>query len=118
MEDTRTEEQKRLDQEQISNMYAEIAQAEKEEHEANMKLLEENKILYEDFKNLLDDCSITGKIEIVDKPTGYFQEEIEDAFFKQIFVDQWTTGMEGDSFAGYIYGNFGKDKWLKVPYEC
>ena len=102
---------------QQDKIYAEIAKAEKEEHEANMKLLEENGIPAEDFKNLLDYCNLTGKIEVVQKPKGDNQNE-KFGIFKQVFVDQWSVGMEGDSFAGFIYGKFDKSKWLKIPYEC
>jgi len=117
MEDTRTAEEIQKDKELTDKMYAEIAKAEKEEHEANMKLLSENGIPNEALKNLLDGCGLNGKLEIVNEPAGTDQDE-SDEFFKQIFVEQRTTGMDGDSFAGFIYGNFGKDKWLKVPYYC
>ena len=116
MEDTRTEEQKRIDDEWMQKVDAEIAQAEKEEHEHNMKLLAENNIPDEDFKDLIDFCSI-GRLEIVKEPTGDNQNE-QYGVFKSVFVDQWTRGMEGDSFAGFIYGKLSKGKWLKVPYEC
>lgn len=117
MEDTRTDEQKRIDDENMERAFSAIAQYEKEQHEENMKLLKENNIPIEDYEDLLDYCSINGKLEIVEKPTGTNQQE-GHGMFKSVFVDQWNVGMEGDSFEGYIYGKIGKNKWLKIPYEC
>ena len=34
-----------------------------------------------------------------------------------VYVDQWSTGTEGDSFEGFIYAN-AKSQWIKVPYSC
>lgn len=70
------------------------------------------------FKALIDSCSVNGKIEIVKNPSGTDQNDTDNYFFKRVFVHQWTRGMEGDSFSGYIYGQISKNKWLKVPYEC
>lgn len=117
MEDTRTEAQKKIDEQQMNDAYAEIAKAEKEDNEYNDKLLKEIGASWKDFKSLLDGSYHYGKIEIVNNPNGTDQDE-KVGIFKQIFVDQWTTGTEGDSFAGYIYARFDKNKWLKIRYEC
>lgn len=69
-----------------------------------------------DFKALLDYCYITEKIEFVDKPEGDKQDE-ECGSFKNIHVDQWSAGMEGDLYAGFIYAKY-KNKWIKIPYSC
>ena len=34
-----------------------------------------------------------------------------------VYVDQLSTGTEGDSFEGFIYAN-AKSQWIKVPYSC
>lgn len=68
------------------------------------------------FKDLLEFCDVTGKIELVDKPDGDKQNE-SYGMFKDVHVDQWSTVMEGDSFAGYIYANVN-GQWIKVPYSC
>lgn len=112
-----TEQEKKELDEQHKKMYAEIERSEKEEHEQNCKLLEANGLPYEAVKNLLDGCGLNGKLEIVDNPTGANQDET-DKYFKEIFVEQWSTGWEGDSFSGYIYGKIDDNKWLKVPYYC
>ncbi len=116
IEEPSEQQQKELD-EQTRGMYAQMAQDEKELHELNCKLLEENAIPNEAVKNLLDGCCLNGILEIVEEPTGDDQDS-EDEFFQKIFVEQWSDGWEGDSFAGYIYGKFDENKWLKVPYYC
>lgn len=68
------------------------------------------------FKALINDCDVTGKIEFTDKPKGTKLNE-KYGIFKDIYVDQWTVGMEGDSFEGFIYANV-KDQWIKIPYSC
>ena len=70
-----------------------------------------------DFYDLMEDCGITSKIEFVLKPKGEKQDE-ETQYFKDIHIQQWSIGDSGDSFEGYIYAKFSKDKWIKVPYEC
>lgn len=75
-----------------------------------------NKAL-EDFKGLLDFAGVTGKIEIVSKPDGDNQDE-SCGVFTEVWVDQWSVGMEGDSFEGFIYGKFSDTEWLKIPYSC
>jgi len=57
-------------------------------------------------------------LEIVDKPTGQSQDE-DWGSFKHVFVDQYQDGgMEGDSFAGYIYIPLPDGKYLKAHYSC
>jgi hypothetical protein len=68
------------------------------------------------FKDLLEFCNVSGKIELVDKPDGDKQNE-NYGMFKNVYVEQWTTGMESDSFAGFIYTNV-KGQWIKIPYSC
>ena len=65
---------------------------------------------------MLDGCFCNGKIEKVGKPSGDKQNE-EFGIFKDIHVDQWTVGTEGDSFNGHIYARV-KNQWYKIPYYC
>lgn len=71
----------------------------------------------EDFKELLDFANVTDKLEIVSKPDGDNQNE-SCGVFTEVWVDQWSVGMEGDSFEGFIYGKFADMEWLKIPYSC
>jgi hypothetical protein len=70
-----------------------------------------------DFKKLLDFATVTAKFEIVSEPDGENQNEVRGVF-TEVWVDQWSVGMEGDSFEGFIYGKFSDTKWLKIPYSC
>lgn len=95
--------------------YYEILIQEAELHLSNLKILSSNYIPFEDFKSIRVDCETSGEIEIVDHPSGENQNEIYGVF-KEVWVDQWSTNMDGDAFEGFIYGRFKKDKWLKIPF--
>ena len=69
-----------------------------------------------DFEELLDCCNVAEKIEFVDAPKGHDNKE-HCGVFKNVHVEQWTTNMEGDSYAGFIYANVS-GKWIKVPFSC
>ncbi len=70
-----------------------------------------------DFTVLIDDCTVTGKIEFVDKPRGEDQYDDDCGIFKDVHVDQWSVGDSGDNYGGFIYAKVG-DKWIAVQYEC
>jgi len=98
--------------------YEDMAKYESEVSEHNKTLIKSiGKYANRHFKNLLDYCDVTGKIEVVDKPYGSNQNE-KYGCFKEVWVHQWSVGWEGDSFEGYIYAKFDSDKWIKVPYSC
>jgi len=104
-------------QQEIDKMYADLTAYENELFEHNTNLISSfGKTANKHFKRLLDSCDLTGKIELVDKPNGDKQNE-SYGMFKNVHVDQWSVGMEGDSFAGFIYANV-KGQWIKVPYSC
>jgi hypothetical protein len=101
-------------------VFRHLSEYENEIFEYNMALLKKLcSSAIKNFKELMDCCSITNKIEIVDAPKGKFQKREKYGVFKKVYVDQWSVGMEGDSFEGFVYTNYGKsNKWLKIPYEC
>lgn len=94
-----------------------LEQHEKEIHDHNAELLQSTNITGWDIKELMDGASITGKMEIVSQPTGSDNRETV-GIFKNVWVDQYSVGTEGDSWAGHIYGEFSNGQWLKIPYEC
>lgn len=103
--------------EQIKKVYYDLAEYEYQINEYNNKIINSfGKTSIKHFIDMLEYCNVTGKIELVDKQNGDKQNE-NYGMFKNIHVDQWTVGMEGDSFAGYIYANV-KGQWIKVPYSC
>ena len=111
-----------LTDKQFTEAMDSLHQWEQERIEHNAKVMEKiisevgNKAL-EGYKQLLDGVDISDKIEIVDKPVGDKQNE-DCGVFTEVWVNQWSVGTEGDSFEGFIYGRFAKEKWLKIPYTC
>ena len=112
---TQQEEDKmRLEMRQI---YADLAEYEAEVVEHNSKLIESfGKTAKSDFIDLLDFVDVTEKIEFVNKPKGSRQNE-SHGIFKNVYVEQWSTSMDGDSYSGFIY-TFVNNKWIKIPYSC
>lgn len=101
---------------------ASLIEWENEIFDHNEEILKTIKHDPDDFKTLMDDgcVRITDKMQWVEKPT-FKPEQKPDVFgaFTLTHIDQWTTGMEGDSYAGYMYVKVdGFDKWLKIPYDC
>ena len=60
---------------------------------------------------------IEGDFSLTKIKRGGYQEE-DWGSFKGIFVEQWSVGMEGDSWNGNMYIKLKKDKYLKIPYSC
>lgn len=57
--------------------------------------------------------------EIVKEPGGEKQKETEyGRSIKQTWVDQWSTGPDGDSFDGYIWVQIKENKYLKFRCSC
>ena len=95
-----------------------VYEYESEIFEHNNAFLEKHGATAEsDFELLVQDCSITGKIEFTTKPQGQKQNEDYYGIFKDVHIDQWSVGDSGDSFAGVIYARVG-DQWILIPYSC
>lgn len=98
--------------------YNEIDKYENEVYENNKNIVESissNARYY--YKKVIDGCDVFKKIEIVSAPKGENQNE-SFGCFKEVWVDQWSVGMEVDSFEGFIYARYETDKWIKIPYSC
>lgn len=108
---------KKMEDDVIKKVYEDLAKYHTEISEHNTKLITSfGKTATKHFKDLLDFCDVTDKIELVENPKGDKQHE-SYGMFKNVYVEQWSTGMEGDSYAGYIYANV-KGQWIKIPYSC
>ena len=106
-----------MTQEQVDEMYADIALHEKEVFDHNQEFIKSlDKKGQSDFEELINYCDVTGKINLVDAPKGDDQKE-HCGVFKKVHVDQWSVGMEGDSYKGFIYAKL-KGQWIEVPYSC
>lgn len=60
---------------------------------------------------------IRGLAEIVKVPVGKFQTEKYGRQIKGIWVEQWSVGMEGDSFEGNVCVEIKPNKYLKFSYS-
>ena len=79
------------------------------------------KAFYRHLIALIKDANPTewDQWEIVNEPGGVKQKETEfGRGIKYIWVDQWSVGMEGDSFEGYIWVQIKENKYLKFRYSC
>lgn len=104
-------------EQELSRIYAEISAYELEIKEHNEQFLKSlGKKAQKDFEALMDCCQISEKIKVVDAPKGSKQNE-NCGIYKDIYVDQWSTNMEGDSYEGFIYAKV-KGQWIEVPYYC
>ena len=106
-----------MTQKQIDKVYADLAAYEKEIADHNEQVLKTlGKKAQKDFVELMDCCNVTEKIKFVDAPKGSDNKE-HCGVFKSVHVVQWTTNMEGDSYAGFIYANV-KGQWIEIPFSC
>lgn len=105
--------------EQWDKAFAELIAWENEIHEHNKNIIAELNIPYKEMVILMNGCKFSSyeRISIVDKPNGTLQENDSD-YFKKVWVDQWSVGMEGDSYEGHIYAYIDDKKWLKISYSC
>ena len=58
-----------------------------------------------------------GWAEIIKEPIGKFQEEKYGRQINGIWVKQWSVGMEGDSWEGFICVQIKQNKYLKFGYS-
>jgi hypothetical protein len=106
-----------ITEEQYQKAYEDAAKHWEEINDFNRKVFQEIEAPEDEIEEILYYCDVTGKIEIVDSPKGDVQIR-KYKFFTSIYVDQYSVGDSGDSFAGHIYAEYGPEKWLKIPYEC
>lgn len=108
-----------MTQEQIDKAYESFRKWEEELFNHNFKIIQELDC-GDDFQDLIGFCTITNKMEWVQEPK-IKPEYNPDVYGKLTLthVDQWSVGIEGDSFEGFMYVKVqGKNKWLKIPYSC
>lgn len=107
---------------QENDAYNSLIEWEKEIQDHNENILRSIKHDPRNFKFLLDEgcTTITDKMEWVEEP-DFEPEYSPDVYgvFTLTHVDQWSVGLEGDSFEGFMYVKVeGHEKWLKIPYSC
>lgn len=72
---------------------------------------------YSDLEAVMEWVEPSGKMEIVNEPSGDIQSE-RYGTITRVWVDQWSVGDSGDSFTGNIYVKIKLNKWLKLHFEC
>ena len=111
--------------EENDKFWAEYAASEKliyqEEKRWNSRLLKAiqsqlGKQFLDDVVECLEESEAQGKLELVRKPRGQWQEEYHESF-DGIWVDQWSIGDTGDSWNGYVCIELKKGLWLKTFYS-
>lgn len=101
-----------------NEMWAKIAEAEQQEIAWNDSLLKSLSIEWSEIKELLWECHLNGKIEVVFKPEGDFQGDDDTASIKNVHIDQYSSYPCEDCYYGYIYGQLKNGSWIKIPYTC
>lgn len=108
-----TKEQQKIYDQQCKEAFDALDKYYSEITDHNDSVLKELGIPEEDFVNLLDDSNVTDKISLVENPQGS-SNHAQFGVFKAVWVDQWSVGMEGDSFEGFIYAKL-EEKMAKNP---
>jgi len=103
-----------MDKQELKVM-EDVANFESEIRNHNQRFFDEIGATKGEIEWLLNDCFIEAKIEFVNQPEGDNQNS-SYGIFKELYVDQWQTGIEGDSFSGYLYAKLPDGRWLKVSY--
>lgn len=110
-------------EEMYDNHFKELMEYEAECYRSNERLLRaikkvKGKTFYKYLLQILKESDrVDGKMEIVSEPCGEFQNEKYGQTINGIWVDQWSVGMEGDSFQGYVCVQLKPNKYLKFNYS-
>ena len=98
------------------------------EYEAKRKIKHENmfkvikklrgKAFVQDLKYLNEYNDSNCEFYISKKPLGKPQKETDCRIIKEIYVEQWNTGMESDSYAGNISVEIKKGQFIVMPFSC
>lgn len=95
----------------------------KEENRKNQRLLNaikkvKGKTFYKYLLDIIEESEgIKGLAQIVKEPIGTFQKENYGRQINGIWVDQWSVGMEGDSYEGFVCVQLKSNKFLKFGYS-
>ncbi|HUM52922.1 MAG TPA: hypothetical protein PK431_13955 [Chitinophagales bacterium] len=95
----------------------------KEENRKNHRLLNaikkvKGKTFFKYLMGIIEDSEgIKGLAQIVKEPVGKFQEEKYGRQINGIWVEQWSVGMEGDSYEGFVCVKVKPNKYLKFGYS-
>jgi hypothetical protein len=111
------------DQIRMRTAMEEYYQHEREIAEENTLMLNEirktyGKTFHKYLMEIIEDSEgMSGLAEIVTEPVGKFQVEKYGRTIKGIWVEQWNTGMESDSWSGYVCVQLEPNKFFKFNFS-
>lgn len=106
-----------------AKVWQEIADYDEEVWRHNQRLLRaikgvKGKTFHKYLLEIIKSCDrLRDKMEIDSQPNGTWNDEKYGRTIKGIWVDQWSVGMEGDSFEGYLWVQLKENKYLKISYS-
>jgi hypothetical protein len=113
------------------DMYNDLREMENKIRYTNKKLITEcckvrGKSFKKYLKAVIEACEIGGydscyeEFQIVDKPKGKYQSETEEGYgsITGFWVEQWSIGLEGDSYSGHITVIIKQGIYLQMPFSC
>lgn len=88
-------------------------------HENMFKVIKKlkGKAFVQDLKFLNQYNDSNCEFYISKTPKGKLQNESDCKVIKEIYVEQWNTGMESDSYAGNISVEIRKDQFIVMPFS-
>jgi hypothetical protein len=89
-------------------------------HENMFKVIKKlrGKAFVQDLKYLNEYNDSNCEFYISKKPLGKLQKETDCRVIKEIYVEQWNTGMESDSYAGNVSVEIRKGQFIVMPFSC
>ena len=114
--------QKEISDKYYEEMYAEIDAYYKECDRINQRLLTiikryKGEEFYDDLMDLLEECNYSNAPFQIVRECHVKEIEVYDYCFSY-YVDQYENGgMEGDSFAGFVYIPLKENRFLKFHYS-
>ena len=89
-------------------------------HENMFKVIKKlrGKAFVRDLKYLNESNDSNCEFYISKKPLGKPQKETDCRIIKEIYVEQWGVGIEGDCYAGNISVEIRKGQFIIMPFSC
>lgn len=110
--------------EQEAKVWEDLAKYEEEVWRHNQRLLRavkkvKGRTFHKYLLSIIESCDrVKDKLEIDKEPNGDWQKETDcGRTIKEVWVDQWATGTEGDSWDGYLWVQLKANKYLKISYS-
>lgn len=107
----------------VAKVWKDIADYDKECHRKNQRLLRaiksvKGKTFLKHVLQIMKECDrVIDVMHIVNEPRGDWQSEKYGRSIKGYWVDQWSTGTEGDSFDGYVTIQLKENMYLQFRYS-